>query len=488
MRALTCTRTNPRVPSNGQCARNAGTLRRWVLLGIGIGSLTVLSARAGTASGQETYAADLVSTAATGIAMNDAGDVAGTSYPDPGCGSQCLPPLETVVWRGGARIVLPEVPGLLGITVRSINAKGWVAGFAGYPYTLTHAVVWKPNGDTYEAVDLGVLPGTTISDAVGVDDLGRVVGWSTTSNFPPNGSPFLWTEETGMVDLAAQGYPDDRPLAISSGGAVATQFTWYRLDDPNSVILMPAPPRGFAIGGDSTGINDDGDQARFLVSTGPENLRYLFRFHHEGIWQQISPNGTGHLSTYGVGSINAARDVSATVVSAGMIAYGPEGLAQPLDDFLSPAYPGSEVTAGGPMNNAGQILARILIGRSSRLVRLVAASPCATNCTQVAMLEMKGKGPGYCDQGQAHAAARVTVTNEAGSPLAGVGITGHFLDDYWLDQIVAGKTNAQGRVVFRHDGPPCVGAIAFLVTEASKTGRMFDRTVGTLTNYVIPLP
>jgi len=456
---------------------------------MGIGSLAAVPASAGSAPEQQpTYAVDFVSTAATGHAMNDAGDVTGTSYPDPGCGSQCLPPLETVVWKGGARIVLPEVPGLTGITVRSINAQGWVAGFAGFPGTVTHAVVWKPNDNGYEAVDLGVLPGTTISDAVGVDDLGRVVGWSTTSNFPPNGAPFLWSEETGMVDLAALGYPDDRPLAISRGGAVATQFSWYRLDDPNSVILMPAAPRGFLIGGDSTAINDEGDQARFLVSTGPENLVYLFRFHHEGLWQQISPNGTGHLATYGVGSINASRDVSATVVGAGVIAYGPEGLAQPLADLLSPAYPGSAITAGGPMNAAGQILARVLIGRSSRLVRLVAAAPCAANCTQVATLEMKGKGPAYCDQGKAHAGARITVTNEAGNALPDVRVTGHFLDDYWLDQIVTGQTNAQGRVVFRHDGPPCVGAIAFLVTDAAKAGRVFDRTVGTLTNYVIPLP
>jgi hypothetical protein len=49
-----------------------------------------------------------VSTAATGVAMNAAGDVAGSSYPDPGCGPFCLPPLETVVWRAGQRIVLPR--------------------------------------------------------------------------------------------------------------------------------------------------------------------------------------------------------------------------------------------------------------------------------------------------------------------------------------------------------------------------------------------
>ena len=57
------------------------------------------------------YVVDLVATAAFGAAMNDAGEVTGNSYPDPGCGSSSLPPLEPVVWKGGERIVLPASRG-----------------------------------------------------------------------------------------------------------------------------------------------------------------------------------------------------------------------------------------------------------------------------------------------------------------------------------------------------------------------------------------
>ena len=38
--------------------------------------------------------------------------------------------------------------------------------------------------------------------------------------------------------------------------------------------------------GAAVGINNAGDQARFLVNRGPENLVYPFRYH-EGTWQQI---------------------------------------------------------------------------------------------------------------------------------------------------------------------------------------------------------
>jgi hypothetical protein len=102
---------------------------------------------------------------------------------------------------------------------------------------------------------------------------------------------------------------------------------------------------------------------------------------------------------------------------------------------------------------------------------------------------MSGRGPAYCDQGNARAKAKVTVTDEAGNRLSGVTITGHFFDDYWLDETVVAQTNTNGQATFSHIGPPCIGAIAFLVTDAtSSPARTLDRTVGILTNYVIPLP
>src|SRR5688572_25095510 len=110
------------------------------------------------------YAADFVATAATAVAMNDSGHVTGTSYPDPGCGPYCLPPLEAVVWRGTKRIVLPPIPGQSDIHVRDINNKGWVAGITGFPGTNSHAAVWVRNGGGYTAMDLGTLPGTTFAE------------------------------------------------------------------------------------------------------------------------------------------------------------------------------------------------------------------------------------------------------------------------------------------------------------------------------------
>jgi len=444
----------------------------------------------------DAYVLDFVSTAATGIGMNDAGDVIGTSYLDTGCGSFCLPPQETVVWRGGNRIVLPSVAGLSGITVRAINAQGWIVGYAG-TFTVTHAVLWRPVGAGYQATDLGTLPGTNTSTAVGIDDQNRVLGWSTTTTFPPNGSPFLWTETDGMIDLSTLGYPDDSPIAVSGGGTVATIDRWYHLGDPGSVTTVAAPPSGFALGGGAQSINDFGDQGRFLIQVSGQNLAYLYRYTHQGSWQLLSPAGTGHLSVYGIGSINNALDVTGTVLSTGVIAYGPSGLAQSLASKLSPAYPGSVVTSTGPMNANGTILARVLVGNSARLVRLTPAWACSGSCLKVASLVLTADFvPDPTDPTQDHCSSTLTAHNEAlatvivtdgnGAPLANAIVSGRFLDDYWTNAPVIGTTNAAGSVSFPYTGLCGVGAIAFLVDDVTKAGYTLDKLSGVLSAKVIP--
>jgi hypothetical protein len=105
----------------------------------------------------------------------------------------------------------------------------------------------------------------------------------------------------------------------------------------------------------------------------------------------------------------------------------------------------------------------------------------------VTAIQMQGRGPGFCNTGeQTRASATLTVTSESGAALPGVRVTAHFFDDYWLDQVVTGKTNSVGQVTLKHTGPPCIGAIAILVTDATKRGRTFDRTAGILTAHIIP--
>jgi len=442
------------------------------------------------------YVVDFVSTAAGGVDMNSSGDVIGTSYPDPGCGPFCLPTQETVVWRGGSRIVLPSVPGLQGIYLSGINSQGAITGIGGIPGTTTHAAVWTPSGAGYTVQDLGALPGMSVTDAAGIDDQGRVVGWSSTGGaFPTAAAPYMWSAATGMVNLAAQGFPNDFPLAISPNGAVATSAGWYRLGNPASVTPNPAPPSGFfGISKYSVDINDNGDQARFLPTTSGQTLIYLFRLPNGGSWQMVSTSPTGNLSRGSVGSINSALDIVGTVTSTAIVAAGPSGLAQTLPPLISPAYGVTSVSGGGPMNASGQILASVYFGRSPRLVKLSPATACGANCLVAtaalsAVFVQDPANPGSCFQGGTmynQSTATVTVTDESGAPLANAQVNGRFMDDYWTSRAVTGTTNASGMVTWSNKGPCGVGAIEFLVEKATLGSRTFDRTRGTLARSVIP--
>lgn len=444
------------------------------------------------------YALDFVGTASSGADLNDAGDVVGKSYTDPGCGPFCLPPEEIVVWKGGNRIVLPGVPGSGSyLYPMYINNHGMIGGVVGYPGVATRAAVWLPDGTGYAAQDLGVFPGTSSVDVAGLDDQGRLVGWATLGGAIPSiALPFMWSQATGMVDLKVAGYPNERPSAMSRGGKVVTWGSWYQLGNPASAVPLPPLPQGFVgAGSNGSAINDHGDQAHFLVSISTQNLVYPFRLSVGGNWQQISSAGTGRMSRARMGSINAAQDVTFTVLSTGMIAPGPSAVGEALSPRISPAYPEASVGDAGPMNAAGQILAQVMVGRSQRLVKLTPVTACTTDCLVASALTMTGKFvqdpalPGSCVQGGKMynlASAAVTITSESGAPLANVQVSGRFLDDYWTNHVVTGTTNASGVVSWNYKGLCGVGAVAFLVDNASLGTRSFDRTRGRLANYVIP--
>jgi probable HAF family extracellular repeat protein len=468
-----------------------------VAIAFALAGLATVLAGSSEAAAQIIYAPDFVSAVAYGVAMNDAGDIVGTSYTDPGCGPFCLAPIETVVWKAGVRIVLPPLPGHSGTAVTGINNQGWICGYAG-SFDFPRAVVWKPNGNTYTVIDLGTLPGTNmLSAAKGIDDLGRVVGFSSSSNLPPGGA-FLWTEAGGMVDLTKQGFPSETPRGISRGGTVATSGHWYHLGDPTSVTaLAPVPPGGWFGFGGPVAINDAGDQARGLGIGNEHPFTYMFRYHHEGTgtWQQIDFTGTGPQSPGGIGSINNAQDITNTVSGSAQIAYGPDGINQPLDALFSPAY-NSSIIRGGPMNASSQILAQIWVGLAGRLVRLTPASACGASCIRVSKLVVSAKfhqdpnDLGHCTPGNKKeynlTHARAVVTSETGARLSGVLVSGRFMDQYWTNALVSGTTNAQGIVQFNFKGPCGVGTEAFIVENATKAPLVFDKTVGVLAGSALP--
>lgn len=427
-------------------------------------------------------------------AINRHGDVVGVMAEWP-CGDHtlCAPEQRTAVWRGGRRTLLPGI-GTLPLWPAAIDDRGWIAGSASDFATQSHAVVWQPVDSGYELLDLGTLPGDTQAAAAGLDAHGRVVGHSTGNS---GWRPFVWTAEGGMLDLSLSGFPAERPQAVSPAGWVVSDGHSYMLDDVASVEpLPPAPPGFYPPSGQSLKINDRRELAGFLIATSGQNLLYLHRYRPaQGEWQLLSSSPTGHLSRGRIASIAKDATVSATVTSVGVIAEGPDGLAEPLDAQISPAYPGVDVTDGGPRNARGVIAALAIVGRSQRLVRLLPLDACTGDCLHVDQLRMAGKfvpdpdDPDGCTPlARNKVRATVTVSDANGVPRAGVKVVGRFLDDYALNRIAHGTTATDGTVTLRHEGPACVGAVAFFIDALKAPGATFDRRIGRLTDYVIPLP
>src|SRR5712691_380972 len=129
------------------------------------------------------------------LVVNNAGTLAGksnTPAPDPYCFLNCSA-YHAFRWDDGILMDLGTLPGGTISDVASINTRGWIAGLStngaidpvtGFP--LSHAVLWKAQ----QPIDLGTLGGSE-SLAAYVNDGGQVTGFSSINS---NGDPFSFLD------------------------------------------------------------------------------------------------------------------------------------------------------------------------------------------------------------------------------------------------------------------------------------------------------
>ena len=178
--------------------------------------------------------ADVTGLGFDGVAINEAGQVAGTlnghaAVSTPGGGAQDLGTLGGPSSRGYA-----------------INASGQVAGSSTTATGATHAFLWTPGQGMR---DLGTLPGGTSSIARGMNDRGEVVGQSTRPRVNPDvpfygpvTHAFRWTAALGMEDLGTLGGLNATiAYDINNSGQVVGRA--YSVDRD---ILPPTDPEDFS--------------------------------------------------------------------------------------------------------------------------------------------------------------------------------------------------------------------------------------------------
>jgi probable HAF family extracellular repeat protein len=100
----------------------------------------------------------------------------------------------------------------------------------------SHAVMFKDGG---LPLDLGVLTGQAFSRANGINASRQVVGFSGPKRDSDNSRAFLWSNQTGMMDIGTLGGSYARANAINDAGYITgTAQTWAAVVTTHAFIYQ----------------------------------------------------------------------------------------------------------------------------------------------------------------------------------------------------------------------------------------------------------
>jgi probable HAF family extracellular repeat protein len=181
-----------------------------------IGLMACLAIGVSTAQGQQYRLEDLGVVkgmeAGQPAALNSLGSVVGTAYggEHPLCAFH-YDYFEKFIHEEGDPNTLSRALG--------INSASLIVGDA-YPVgpmePRSHATLWKDG----VPMDLGVLPGQAYSRANGINTIGQVVGYSGTQRDGAESRAFVWTGQTGMIDIGTLGGAYAQAYAINDAGVI----------------------------------------------------------------------------------------------------------------------------------------------------------------------------------------------------------------------------------------------------------------------------
>lgn len=126
-----------------------------------------------------------------------------------------------------------------------ISSKNVVVGDAFFegmgPMRASHAALFKGGS----ALDLGILKGQMYSRANGINALGQVVGFSGPTRDSNNSRAFMWTSQSGMIDIGTLGGAYAQANALNDTGFVtgAAQVAgWGPMVTTHAFLYQPLSP------------------------------------------------------------------------------------------------------------------------------------------------------------------------------------------------------------------------------------------------------
>jgi len=210
---------------------------------------------------------------------------------------------RAAIYANGAASVITAATdtGSFMTTAYAINDAGLVAGIGVDPNNAARNVGIVYDSITGDAIDIGALEGRNGAIAFDISEGGHVVGSSMMNQ--GSGTPFLWTEEGGMVEIGL-------PAGASSGAARGVNSNGWVVGVGSGLFALP-----FLYDGDPTYLLQD-----LLVNAGGWDISMNTSSGALGISEDGTIIGTGVLD----GQIHAfaAVLVPAPGAGAGLLAVG----------------------------------------------------------------------------------------------------------------------------------------------------------------------
>jgi probable HAF family extracellular repeat protein len=267
-----------------------------------------------------------------GVAINDAGQVAGTQ--NPGVHPADQPPARAMLYTPGVGV---QDLGTLGGTrseAYALNELGQVVGYSTNAYGVPHAFLWTPGVGMQDVVGGGGV--SNVSVARGINDRGEVVGEMSLPYPTPTGKAewraFLWTPRGGLRSLGALGGE------LTSSGA-------YAINNAGQVVGRSYSP-------DRVPPNDPGSD--------PEYFSHAFLWTPGQGMKDLGGFGIGYAVAYAIN--DAGLVVGKSWVSSVLSEeYGYSGRpvlwepGQPIRD-LGGLWYGPHNSAAYAINEAGQVV------------------------------------------------------------------------------------------------------------------------------------
>jgi probable HAF family extracellular repeat protein len=316
------------------------------------------------------------------------------------------------------------------------------------------------------------------AEALAINSAGHVVGWSYTDGSFFRIRGFLYTPETGMVDITGDAQPgfayDINDVGQVAGYRNGQAFRWENgqfLD--LGVLPGDAHSYGFGVNltGDVTGTSQSatGNSERVFVHTDARGLSNLG----------------------GVGESNSGRRInnSGQVVGTGRPAGGllrgivhTNGLGlQGLNEVIT--SPGEWfVTDATDINEEGVIAATAFSNflRGFRAVRLVPTNDraCKGHCMQSSIdLDAFGR------RRRVRVNAQVTIADQDGNPLVGATVLARWTPPTGTTVVAIGDTNRFGLARFSLSAGQ--GTYTFMIDDVTLTGYTYDRENSEITESIL---